>query len=117
MQIKKINKLTTMQLKAETDLIVADSNVSAMTISHYLDATQFQNDTIPFTLVAVPKAVPYVKNPEFELAIRAKVDLSVRGPTHQDLTDKGNDTGKENYDSSPAITKPLPTGFIELKGE
>ena len=119
MQVNKINKYTIFPMGSAVDLIIQDaSNSSSMTISHYLDSTQFDTSSLPFTLIPVPKPIPYIKDPEFELAIRTKIDLSANDPNQQDMADKDKDTGKENYyNVSPSLSKPLPPGFIELKGQ
>ena len=91
------------------------SNSSGMVISHYAYSEKQTNATIPFEMEIVREYVPIIKDIEFCVVLRTKVDLTAIGPNEETIKDIGNDIGKYDYNNSvPSIPLDLPPGFKEL---
>ena len=89
-----------------------------MTISSYAASLKSTEATIPYDIEVVAEHVPYIKEPEFCLTVRKKVNLTATGINEQNRTNIGEDVGKDNYkDSVPSRPLDLPPGFRELYKE
>ena len=87
-----------------------------MVLSHYLDSVNADHSTLTFTISTTSTQIPFLNNPDFYVAIREKVDLTMDNVYNQVYEDK--DIGSENYrDGTPYQPRYLPFNFIELKGE
>lgn len=114
-KIIKINKDTLAEM-GEEDLYVSD--VNGLIIPHVFDSNVSDNFQLEFTLDIAKGHAPYIKDAEFMVAFREKVDATSRGPSSVKITNAGDDKGKENYkESAPHVPWELPQGFIELKDE
>jgi len=109
-KIYKFNKDLT--YIAEKDMDLSDS--VGMAISHYFDATKSTEATIPFSIEGSSKHIPYIKDVEFCIAVRKKVNLIATGPNSSIIKENGSDIGKYNYvDNKPSVPNDIP-GFTEL---
>lgn len=90
-------------------------NVGGMTVSHYADSWKQTNASLPFTFEGVEEFIPYVKDVDFCMVIRKKVDLNAVGVNEKTITEIGQDVGKGNYvNNVPYPILDLPPGFTEL---
>jgi hypothetical protein len=97
---------------------LAMSNVSALIVDHTADVVKSSSDTLLFTISMAPTHAPYIKEEEFVIVIREKVDLTARGPNDIFIKNAGKDVGEYEYvDSSPYRPLEMPIGFKELKGK
>jgi len=91
------------------------SKSSSMTISSYADTSASTEATLQFSIEPVREHIPYIKEVEFCVVIREKVDLTAIGPNEGTIKKIGNDMGKYEYkDNVPSQIIDLPPGFTEL---
>jgi len=113
-KIYKFNKDSLTEID-HMDLIVADSQ--ALIISHLVDSANFTgSSTLSFTISTAEKHVPFLKEEEFMVVVREKVDLSAHGPNDVTIKNIDKDKGKGDYKDKKAYRpSSLPDGFTELK--
>jgi hypothetical protein len=84
------------------------------TISHYLSLYNSAEATLPFEIEGVNKHITSIKDVEFALVIRKKIDLTAIGPNGNTINNAGNDSGRYGNNRHPYIPLDLPSGFTEL---
>jgi len=91
------------------------SNSSGMTISHFAYSSKSTEATLPYSIEVVKEYVPILKEVEFCVVTRKKVDLVAIGVNESVIKENGEDLGKYKYANSvPKNPSDLPPGFIEL---
>jgi hypothetical protein len=95
-------------------MVLRLQDAEGMTISHYAGATRSTEAEIPFQIEAVPKHVPVIKNVDFVLSVRQKVDLTASGIDDVLIKDTGDDIGRNRVESVPSRPVSLPPGFQEV---
>ena len=98
------------------DVILAGMlNSCSMTIDHYAYSIKQTSATLPYEIEIVSEFVPYIKDVDFAISVRKKIDLTATGVNGKTVQDNGSDIGKYNYlDSVPTRPTSLPPGFQEL---
>ena len=91
------------------------ANTTGMTISHYADSPKEVGATIPYSIEIIKETVPYIKEIEFCVAIKKKIDLDAVGPNEKRITKVGIDVGaNSNPYAAPHRPPAFPPGFVEL---
>jgi hypothetical protein len=90
-----------------------------MTVSQFASNVKSTESTIDFEIDVVKEQVPNLKEVDFCLTVRKKVNMTAIGVNGKNRTDIGEDLGEDNYkDNVPARPLDLPSGFTELyKGD
>lgn len=114
-KIYKIDKDTLQEIAVGT---TGMENIKRINIQHFHDASISVSSELPFSIEIAKVHAPFIKEEEFMVAFRTRVDATARGPHDSTIENAGEDKGKENYiNSYPHRPLELPEGFIELKGE
>ena len=114
-KIYKINKDTLLEMSSDN---LSVSNVQSLFIEHVHDNSVSEESTLSFSISIDNGHVPYIKEEEFMIVIREKVDATSRGPHDATITNAGDDVGRFDYNKkTPYRPWELPQGFTELKEE
>jgi hypothetical protein len=109
----KLNK-NTLNLTSSIALFIED--VKNISIPHIFSQNTHYAKTINFSLTILNDYVPELKEEEFMIAIRDKLDVLSIGSNDNSINKLGKDKG--NIDRHiPEKPLELPIGFKELKGE
>lgn len=88
------------------------SNSCGMTIDHYSYSIKQSCATLNFEVDIVHEFLPYIKDVDYAVSVRKKIDLLATGKSGEEIRDMGRDIGEENYKNSvPSKPSDLPPGF------
>ncbi len=114
----KIHAINKSDLSYVNGINVLDTGLTksnGMTISHFADATIITDATIPYEIDIVKEHVPIIKEIDFCLTVRKRVNMTAIGVNGKTREDIGEDIGKDNYvNNVPARPLDLPPGFNQL---
>lgn len=121
----KINKFQMSNLTFISSIDIPLSSSIIFSISNSIDAYQISpsfigisnSQTIPFIFSSSKNQIPYIKQEEYSLVIREKVDLSTAGTQERTIADENKDLGQNGSISYPYKPRGLNANFTELKGE
>lgn len=90
-------------------------NTSGMTISHFAYSYKATEASLPYEIEVIKEHIPRVKEIEFCVVLREKIDLTATGANGEIIKDVGEDIGKYQYlDQSSSPPCDLPPGFQVL---
>jgi hypothetical protein len=87
---------------------------TGLTISHYAGSWMSVEASLVFTFEGVEEFTPYVKEVDFYIVSRQRIDLTAVGQNEQIIEDNRKDIGKYSYKNTLPPTLDLPPGFTEL---
>jgi len=114
----KILKLDKDNLLINSDVLLDIEYISGLSIGHVDGGIVPDDGELPFSIEVVKNHVPYIKEEEFMIVTKDRIDLAARGINSFVIAERLDDIGGYKYnESAPYAPVELPPGFIELKGE
>lgn len=111
----KIHKYSKSTLDMVEEAIILMSDSTGMIISHFVDLIRSAKDTLFFNIEGTSKYVTFIKDIEFPVSVRKKVNMVAVGPNEKVIKEVGKDIGKYDYkDKIATCPSDLPPGFEEI---
>ena len=111
-EIYKIDKDTLEEISS-IDAILLDS--TGMTITHYASSVKSGQAILSFSIEGMDSFVTEVKDIEFSVVVRKKIDLTATGVNENIKKNIGEDVGEYKHTSNvPSRPLDLPPGFTEI---
>jgi len=110
-----IHNISKIDLQPLASLDMEMSNSAGITISHLASVVKSSEVTLPYLIEGVDTHISEIKDVEFCIVAREKVDFTATGVNENIKKNIGGDIGEYNHtDNVPPAPCDLPPGFTEV---